>query len=108
MKSSFRVITLAVLCVGAFGQSAPKALNPTVRKVVEGVSAERITAILKKLESFETRNIFSDQESSTRGVGAAYRWIYDEFRSYSPRLEVSYEIYKVKKQGRLFLDVEIR
>jgi Zn-dependent M28 family amino/carboxypeptidase len=31
------------------------------------------------------------------GVHAARRWIYDQFRSYSPRLEVSFDQYRVKK-----------
>ncbi len=32
-----------------------------------------------------------------RGVGAARKWIYEQFRSYSPRLEVSYDQYRLKK-----------
>ncbi len=36
-----------------------------------------------------------------RGVGAARKWIYEQFRSYSPRLEVSFDQYKLKKdEGR--------
>ncbi|MEP7367916.1 MAG: M20/M25/M40 family metallo-hydrolase, partial [Acidobacteriota bacterium] len=43
----------------------------------------------------------------TRGIGAARRWIHDEFKSYSPRLEVRFDPYKVKKQNRIFRDVEV-
>jgi len=39
------------------------------------------------------------------GIGAAKRWIHDELQGYSPRLEVSYQNFTVKKarvRGRLF------
>jgi len=64
---------------------------------VTEVSEERIANILKKLEAFGTRNIFSSQDDPVRGVGAARKWIYEQFRSYSPRLEVSYDQYRLKK-----------
>src|SRR5580704_8023017 len=79
----------------AWGQY--KAVNPQVSKIVSEVSEERITATLKKLESFGTRNIFSSQDDPNRGVGAARKWIYEQFRSYSPRLEVSFDQYRLKK-----------
>jgi hypothetical protein len=42
-------------------------------------SAERLEADIRKLVSFETRHTLSDTVSQTRGIGAARRWIYDEF-----------------------------
>jgi hypothetical protein len=78
-----------------------KSPNPQVEKIVSQVSEENIAAILKKLESFGTRNILSTQDNPTRGVGASRKWIYDQFRSYSPKLEVSFDQYKLKKiEGR--------
>ncbi|MGA3204578.1 MAG: M28 family peptidase [Bryobacteraceae bacterium] len=78
-----------------------KAPNPQVAKIVSEVSDENITGILKHLESFGTRNILSAQDNPTRGVGAARQWIYEQFRSYSPKLEVSFDQYKLKKiEGR--------
>jgi hypothetical protein len=75
--------------------------NPQVAKIVSEVSDEKITEILKKLESFGTRNILSVQDNPTRGVGAARKWIYEQFRGYSPKLEVSFDQYKLKKiEGR--------
>jgi len=72
-----------------------------VEKIVSEVSDKNITEILKKLESFGTRNILSTQDNPTRGVGAARTWIYDQFRSYSPKLEVSLDQYRLKKiEGR--------
>ena len=67
--------------------------NPQVEKIVSEVSEKNIAEILQKLESFGTRNILSTQDNPTRGVGAARKWIYDQFRSYSPKLEVSFDQY---------------
>ncbi len=60
-----------------------------------------------RLVTFETRGNFSETGHATRGIGAAYRWIEAELKSYSPRLEVRLDRYKVRKQGRIFRDVEI-
>src|SRR6266852_4293157 len=100
-------VPLLALSIAASAYAQYKTVNPAVKKVVESVSEERISEILKKLEGFETRNIFSEDDSPTRGIGAARRWIADQFKSYSPRLEVRYDSYKVKKKGRIFQDVEI-
>ena len=88
-----------------FAQDKP--INPRVAEVVDAVSEERIGGILKKLESFGTRNIFSPQDDAERGIGAARKWIYDQFQSYSPRLEVRYDTWRVKKKGRIVRDVEL-
>ncbi len=100
-------VPLLALSIAASAYAQYKTVNPAVKKVVESVSEERISEILKKLEGFETRNIFSEDDSPTRGIGAARRWIADQFKSYSPRLEVRFDSYKVKKKGRIVRDVEI-
>ena len=64
--------------------------------------------ILKKLESFETRSTLSSTTSTTRGIGAARQWILDEMKSYSPKLQVSFDTYQVPPQGRITRDVELR
>jgi Zn-dependent M28 family amino/carboxypeptidase len=89
-----RGIVLLGIAVLAHGQY--KAVNPKVAKIVGEVSEERITATLKKLESFGTRQISSRQDDPNGGVGAARKWIYEQFKSYSPRLEVSYDQYRLK------------
>lgn len=84
-------------------------LDPTIQRIVDAVSEDRIAAILKKLESFETRHTLSDPTHPTRGIGAARSWIFEQFKSYSPRLQVRYDTYFVKKQGeRIVRDVELR
>jgi len=101
-------VSLLVLSLIPCAHAQMKSVNPTVQKIVDSVSQERITEILKKLESFQTRGIFSEQDNPTRGIGAARRWILDQFKSYSPRLQVSFDSYRVKKgKGRLIQDFEL-
>ena len=95
------LLLLTVLEVSA------KSVNPAVKRIVDAISEERIAAIEKKLESFETRDIYSDADHPARGIGAARRWIFEQFQSYNPRLQVSFDSYRVKKQKRVFRDVEI-
>jgi len=90
-----------------FAQGPQRSLNPLVKKLVDQVSQERIEQILKKLEGFGTRGNFSETDHPTRGIGAARRWIFEEFKSYSPRLEVRMDTYRVKKQTRIFRDIEL-
>ncbi len=105
MKLTVPLLAIALVqCANA----QMKSVNPTVQKIVDSVSQERITEILKKLESFQTRGVFSEQDNPTRGIGAARHWIYDQFKSYSPRLQVSFDSYRVKKgKGRIIQDVDL-
>lgn len=92
---------VAFLLAAAALPAQYKTPNPQVAKIVSQVDEQRIADILRKLESFGTRNILSTQDNPTRGVGAARKWIYEQFRSYSPKLEVSYDQYRLKKiEGR--------
>jgi hypothetical protein len=83
-------------------------LDPRIVALVGTVSEEKLGIILKKLESFETRHSLSSTSSATRGIGAARQWIFDEMKSYSPKLQVSFDSYQVLKQGRVTHDVEMR
>lgn len=82
-------------------------INPVVKDIVSGISEERIAANLKRLESFVTRNTLSSQTDPEHGIGAARNWIASELRGYSPRLQVSFDTHRVKKQGRITADVEM-
>jgi peptidase M28-like protein len=101
---------LLVLTQELPAQTPLTALNPTVQRIVDGVSAERIEANLRKLESFGTRYILSEQDSPQRGIGAAKRWIHDEFQSYSPKLQVSDQNFRIRKGaggGKVLREVEL-
>ena len=109
-------LTTALLLLGAASvvvrAQDDHAINPRVKEIVDAVSEDRIAEILKRLEGFGTRNIFSSQTDPEKGIGAARKWIYEQFRSYSPRLQVSYDTYRVKnnaaKKGRIIRDVELQ
>jgi hypothetical protein len=83
-------------------------LDPHVQKLLAAVSEQRLQELLRKLQSFETRNTLSAADSPTRGIGAARQWIFDEMKK-SPRLQVSFDTYQLPKQGqRILRDVELR
>jgi Peptidase family M28 len=99
---------LAVSCASAaFGQAPVTRLNPAVKQIVDAVSEERIAATMKKLEAFGTRHVLSEQDSSTHGIGAARDWIFEEFKSYSPRLQVSLDKFTARKSQRVAHDVDL-
>ena len=76
--------------------------------MVSEVSEARIKATIEKLDSFGTRNTMSNPDDPVRGVGAARQWILEEMKSYSPKLQVRFDKYRVKKQGqRIFKDVDL-
>jgi hypothetical protein len=111
IKAALRVAIPVLVVVAAFSGTAfaqATDLDPRIVKLVGTVSEERLGAILKKLESFETRSSLSSTTSTTRGIGAARQWILDEMKSYSPKLQVSFDTYQVPAQGRITRDVELR
>jgi hypothetical protein len=101
----FVFVSLAVAPLSAQTVGRP---DPAIQKMLGEISRDRIAATMQKLASFETRGNFSNPDQQNRGIGAARRWILEQFKSYSPRLEVSFDPYKVKKQGtRILRDVEV-
>jgi hypothetical protein len=101
------VALLAGRAPGAFAQSASD-LDPSIVRLVGQVSEDHLTVILRKLETFGTRNTMSSVDTPGHGIGAARQWILDEMKGYGPRLQVSYDTYRIAKQGRITRDVEAR
>ena len=110
----YSVLLALVLVARLAGQNIspapnPSAQNPRIKRIVEEVSETRIAASLKKLESFGTRYILSDSDER-HGIEAAKRWISDEFKSYSSKLAVSEQPFRVKKgarRGQVFREAEL-
>jgi Zn-dependent M28 family amino/carboxypeptidase len=77
-------------CIGAPGHT-PTTPSPAfnvgrdLALIAGEVSQERLRAYIDKLVSFGTRHTLSDQISETRGIGAARRWVEDEFKGISER-----------------------
>jgi hypothetical protein len=86
----------------------PKKLDPVVQKIVTEISEQNVSAIMRKLGDFQTRNTVSDPAQDHRGVGAARQWIFDQFKSYSPRLEVSFDASTIAKTNRVYQETELR
>lgn len=112
MKTTLRagVLVASAVLLGSTGavRAQSSDLDSRVMKLVQSVSEERMAAILKKLESFGTRNTLSSADKANRGIGAARQWIFDEMKSYGPRLQVSLDTYQLAKQQRITRDVEVR
>jgi len=111
----FSALLIAILYVPArvrAQQSAAAggdaALDPRIEKLLASISEEHLQQLLQKLVSFGTRNTLSDATSTTRGIGAARQWIYDELKRTSPRLQVSFDTYQIPAHGRVTRDVELR
>jgi hypothetical protein len=81
--------------------------DPRIEKLVASVSQQRLQATATTLAGFGTRSTLSDTVSTTRGIGAARRWIYDEFKRMSPKLQVSYDRHMLAQQGRITREVEL-
>jgi hypothetical protein len=102
-------ISLLSFSVAVVTQTAGEsATDPRLEQLVSEVSQERLGELVKSLAAFGTRNTLSTTTSTTRGVGAARQWIFDELRRASPRLQVSFDTYKVARSGRITRDVELR
>ncbi|TRX56146.1 M28 family peptidase [Fulvivirga sp. M361] len=91
----------------------PPATDQRHYTIVEDVSAARLERDIKALVNFGTRHTLSDTTSTTRGIGAARRWIKKEFEQISKDcgncLEVSYlrNIVKGDPETRIKKDTEI-
>ena len=105
MMSKVTLLLFAAAC-SVLADSPPTSINPQIQEIVSQISADNI-ANIKKLESFGTRNIYSATDDPGHGIGAAREWIAAQFRSYSPRLQVSFDKHRLAKQGRAFRNVEI-
>jgi hypothetical protein len=101
---------VAVLACGVVRPAAAQTpdLDPRISKIIQDISEPRLEALLKKLESFETRSTLSSTDQPTRGIGAARQWIFDELKRSSARLQVTFDTYRVPPQGRITREVDLR
>lgn len=72
--------------------------------IINGVSEDRIEQDIATLAGFGTRHTLSDTLSNKRGIGAARRWIFNEFQSIAKNcdgcIEVSYQKNYNEPDGR--------
>ena len=78
-----RYLFAAILTIALAVQPTSSLADDIRHSLASDVSADRIEKDIKKLVSFGTRHTLSETESDTRGIGAARRWIEDEFNRIS-------------------------
>lgn len=95
--------------VAACAQAEPRPdADPRIQRLVAAVSEERLTRLVSTLAGFGTRETMSTATSTTRGIGAARQWIFDELKGSSPRLQVSFDTHLLAAQGRIQRPTELR
>ena len=77
------IALLACLPAALAQKVRPPAANPALHAIASAPSPARIEADIRTLVAFGTRHTLSDTQSATRGIGAARRWIRDEFERIS-------------------------
>ncbi len=103
MRSYYLPVILILLLTTCSGFSQSK-IDRILTEIATAPSAQRIESDINTLVNFGTRHTLSDTVSSTRGIGAARRWIKSAFEDISKNcddcLEVGYLSDVVKADGR--------
>ncbi|TFH49259.1 MAG: peptidase M28, partial [Bacteroidia bacterium] len=77
--------------------------DPLIKEMVSEVSRDSIEGYIHSLVSFHTRQNLSSQDQPGYGIGAAWKYLYDRFRSNikqsGGRLSVEYVDYTVGGNG---------
>ena len=75
-------------------------IDPAIEALILEASQQQLIAYVRQLEGFGTRNAFSDTQSETFGIGAARRWIFNEFvRVGNGRLTVEFQDFPMNYNG---------
>ncbi len=86
-------------------------LDPDIQEMLQAVSVDTIEKNIRKLASFGTRHTLSETESDTFGIGAARRWMKQEYEKYSEasggRLQVEFHRFMQEPGRRMPEEVEI-
>lgn len=103
-RSLFSTAALSLAAMTAWlspaaAQGVPPATDAAIYEIIASASSDRIGADIQTLVDFGTRNTLSDTLSSTRGIGAARRWIKAEMDRISADCGGCMEVFY---QGRLF------
>lgn len=104
-------VLLVAVAAPAFAQVPPPADNPLLDRIGTAPSAADIERDIRTLVGFGTRHTLSETASETRGIGAARRWVFDEFSRISKAcggcLEVRYVSGTVQGETRIPGPVEV-
>lgn len=81
--------------------------DPRIGRIVAAISEAKLQALATRLAGFTTRHTMS-AEAPGAGIAAARQWIRDELAGSSPRLEVSFDTYRLAPQARITRETELR
>ncbi|MGI4863685.1 MAG: M28 family metallopeptidase [Janthinobacterium lividum] len=78
--------------------------DPNIQRWVNEISSKNLEADVRKMVSYGTRHTLSDTQSKTRGIGAARKYVFDEFQKYSKasgrRMTVEMDTFLMKPDGK--------
>jgi hypothetical protein len=109
-------ITMILLATTSFAAAVSAEVAPpsevlAIHEYVAAVSPKRLRSDVQSLVDFGTRHTASETESEVRGIGAARRWIHDEFVQISETcgncLEVMYVSEVIEGERRIPDPVEV-
>ncbi|TYP95490.1 Peptidase family M28 [Fodinibius salinus] len=69
-----------IILIACSAQAQDLSIDPQMYDIIDSVSADRLESDIRALAGFGTRHTMSDTISDTRGIGAARRWIKQEFQ----------------------------
>ena len=93
MKRLQQTLILSALLTSASFAEQPEAGPQKLHDIAAEISPDNIEKDIEKLVSFGTRHTLSETKSDTRGIGAARRWIKDEFERISAACGGCLEVY---------------
>ena len=100
-------LSLAVLLPLLPASASAQKVDARVVALLTEVSEERLSEYLSTLTSFQTRHSLSFSEREDFGVLPAREYILETLRSFSPRLDVGLDCYRVEAQGRITEEAEL-
>lgn len=87
-------------------------IDDEIQSMINEISPESLEAIIEKLVSFGTRHSLSETQSDTFGIGAARRWVKDQFEEYAKesngRMIAELDPYIVEPSNRIPYPVEMK
>ena len=112
IRQGMNAACAAMISAAAGAQDAPPPSEVmAVYDIVAATSPARIESDIRSLAAYGTRHTASETDSDTRGIGAARRWIFEEFERISAAcggcLEVVYVTDTVAGESRIPEPVEV-
>lgn len=104
MKKLYNVIVcILILNIELYSQQITHR-DPVIHEMIQEISAENIETNVRKLASFGTRHTLSDTSSTSKGIGAARKWVKAQFESYAQasngRLKAVMDYYTITADER--------